>query len=92
MHHYSCLNSNSPVSDLYEPCYSFVYSSEESLITSPPQRPLGRVKEAELRKKSGVDLGKFNTALETNIHSFIHQYFLSTLVPGAVTQTLGMYW
>lgn len=73
MHHYSCLNSNSPVSDLYEPCYSFVYSSEESLITSPPQRPLGRVKEAELRKKSGVDLGKFNTALETNIHSFIHQ-------------------
>lgn len=38
-----------------------------------PKGPLGRVREAELRKESLMDSGKFNTALKTDIHSFIHQ-------------------
>lgn len=68
----------------------FIQLKDCSLLSNP-KGLFGRIKETELWKGSWMDSEKFNTALKTDIHSFIHQYFWSTCVPGTVTQTFGMY-
>lgn len=69
----------------------FIQLKDCSLLPNP-KGLFGRIKETELWKGSWMDSEKFNTALRrTFIHSFIHQYFWSTCVPGTVTPTFGMY-